>query len=304
MEIVVNFDDICGECPVWDEAAGSLYWTDCGGLRFSRYEAASGRAEILNEGIEINGFRLNEPGGFAITNNSGIWLWDGKSEPALIVTEVDGAACRMNDCTADPAGRLISGSWFYDPAGGYPTGKLISVYPNGKAAILDDGFQLSNGLAFSPDYSVLYAADSALRVIYSYSYDVNTGKAGNRRTFVAIPSTEGLPDGLAVDQEGYVWTAQWYGSCVVRYDPDGTVERRITTPAKQTSSLAFGGADLSELFITTAARSEPMPLMPPGYDPESGTFGGPLYRARPGIRGLEQCHTRFSPAWPVRKTAT
>ncbi|HEX8984187.1 MAG TPA: SMP-30/gluconolactonase/LRE family protein, partial [Bryobacteraceae bacterium] len=81
-------------------------------------------------------------------------------------------------------------------------------------------------------------------------------------------------------------SAQWYGGCVVRYDPDGTVERRIAVPAKQTSSVAFGGPGLEELFITTAAKSEPMPVMPPGYDPDSGLIGGPLYHLRIGIRGL------------------
>jgi sugar lactone lactonase YvrE len=80
-------------------------------------------------------------------------------------------------------------------------------------------------------------------------------------------------DGLTVDSEGFLWSAQWYGSCVVRYDPDGKVERRIITPAKQTSCMTFGGANFSDLFITSAARSEAMPIMPPDYDPNTGFFG-------------------------------
>lgn len=130
--------------------------------------------------------------------------------------------------------------------------------------------------------------DSVARRIYAYDYDNAGGSVRNKRTFVQVPDDQGIPDGLAVDSEGFVWSAQWYGACVVRYDPDGKLERRLSLPAKQTSSLAFGGPDLDELFVTSAARSEPMPVMPPGYDPNSGFFGGPLYRLRPGIRGQIQ----------------
>jgi D-xylonolactonase len=105
---------------------------------------------------------------------------------------------------------------------------------------------------------------------------------------VKVPNTSGLPDGLTVDAEGFVWSAEWYGSCIVRYDPDGRVERRIATPAKQTSSLMFGGPDLTDIFITSAGKSEPMPVMPPGYDPQSGNFGGALYHINPGIRGKRE----------------
>jgi D-xylonolactonase len=111
---------------------------------------------------------------------------------------------------------------------------------------------------------------------------------------VAVPPDEGLPDGLTVDAEGYLWSAQWYGSAVVRYDPDGKVERRIQTPAKQTSCATFGGADLGDLYITSAAHSEPMPVMPAGYDAVGGLFGGALYRTRPGVRGLRAYETRLA----------
>jgi sugar lactone lactonase YvrE len=100
-----------------------------------------------------------------------------------------------------------------------------------------------------------------------------------------VPDTHGIPDGLTVDAEGFVWSAEWYGSQVIRYDPDGKIERRIATPAKQTSSIMFGGADLTDVFITTAAKSDPTPVMPAGYDPNSGYLGGALYHINLGIQG-------------------
>ncbi len=115
----------------------------------------------------------------------------------------------------------------------------------------------------------------------------------NRRVFVRVPGSKGLPDGLTVDAAGFVWSAQWYGKCIVRYDPDGRIEREIETPAKQTSSVAFGGPELTDIFITTAAKSEPLPVMPPGYDPLNGFFGGPLYRIRLGVQGKPEFKTKI-----------
>jgi len=159
---------------------------------------------------------------------------------------------------------------------------------------VDEGFHLANGLAFSPDARKLYFTDSVARRIYAYDYDRRTGNVRDRQVLVQVPDDEGLPDGLTVDAEGFLWSAQWYGSCVVRYDPDGKVERRIRIPAKQTSSVMFGANDLTDLFITSAARSEPMPVMPKGYDPNSGYFGGQLYRIKIGIQGKPEYKTNFN----------
>jgi D-xylonolactonase len=284
----VDAGDLCGECPVWDPADNRLYWTDCVGLKFQRFDPASAQHEVLKTGIEIYAFRPNRQGGFVVTNTAGVWTWDGKGELRLVANQAEGTRLQVNDCTADSAGRLLTGSFFYDPNAEYEPGRLVRICRDGTAAILDEGFDLPNGLGFSPDGRTLYFTDSVARRIYAYDYDVRDGSVRNRRLLVQVPRDEGIPDGLAVDEAGFVWSAQWYGGCVVRYDPDGTLERRIAVPAKQASSVAFGGAGLEDLFITTAAKSEPMPVMPPGYDPASGVIGGPLYHLRIGIRGLPQ----------------
>lgn len=285
LETIADYGDLCGECPVWNAAAGYLYWTDLTGRRFYRYQPDTGAHAVVYSGFQVCGFRLNRSGGFAVTNSEGIWLWDGAGARIRLCAEVDGAPCRVNDCAADPRGRLPTGTQFYDPAGGYPLGKLIVVDTGGAVRALDEGFHLANGIAFSPDTQTLYFTDSVARRIYAYDYDPETGTAAKRRTLVQVPGGEGLPDGLTVDSEGFLWSAQWYGSRVVRYDPDGRVERRISTPAKQTTAVTFGGPELDELYITSAGQSEAMPVMPPGYDPEKGYFGGALFRTGPGVRG-------------------
>jgi D-xylono/L-arabinono-1,4-lactonase len=293
LTVIADYGDLCGECPVWD-GAGSLFWTDIAGRRFYRYHQQSGRHEIVHEGLEINGFRLNQPVGFVITNSSGVWLWDGVDTIRQIADVVDGSKLQCNDCIADPVGRLYVGTCFYRPDAEYEMGKLIRVDTDGKVSIVDEGFQMANGLGFSPDCSTLYFTDSGTRSIYAYDYQTQTGRIRNRRVVVQVPDTEGLPDGMTVDSEGFIWSAQWYGSSVVRYDPDGKVERRVSTPAKQTSAIAFGGQDLTNIFITSAAKSGALPIMPPGYDPASGYIGGRLYHLNLGIKGKAEFQTTIS----------
>lgn len=285
LKVLADYGDLCGEGPVWDPDKDTLYWTDCAGQKFYRYHQPSGKHEIVKQGLEINGYAQNRAGGFIVANNSGVWVWDGGENLKLIADRADGAKCQMNDAIADPQGRFFAGSWFYDPNKIYELGKLFRVDTDGTTEVVDEGFHLSNGLAFSPDEETMYFTDSVARRIYAYDYDRATGNVRNRRVLVQVPRHEGLPDGLTVDAEGFLWSAQWYGNCVVRYDPEGKVERRIQTPAKQTSSVAFGGKDLTDIFITSASRSEPMPVMPEGYDPNFGYFGGRLYHINLGIRG-------------------
>ncbi len=288
LTIIAEYGDLCGECPVWDSAQGVLEWADIVGQKFYRLQWPSGSHAIVSSDVAMNGFRRNRSGGYVIGNSQGVWLWDGARNLTAVVAEIRGRRCQVNDCVADSRGRFLTATYFYDPSAKYELGSLICVDTGGKVRVLDEGFHLSNGLGFSPDEKGLYFADSAARRIYSFKYDRESGSVSNRRVFVQVPLEEGLPDGLAVDAEGFVWSAQWYGSCIVRYDPDGKLERRIPTPAKQTSSLAFGGSDLTDIFVTSAAHSESMPIMPPGYDPTSGNFGGALYHLNLGIPGLRQ----------------
>jgi sugar lactone lactonase YvrE len=285
IKVVADYGDLCGEGPLWDAEAGSLYWTDIDGQKFYRYHQASNTHKIVKQGLEISGFCRNRPGGFVIANSRGIWLWDGTDHLRLIADQVENSKCQMNDAIADPEGRFFAGSNFYDPDHEYESGKLIRVDTDGTVRVADEGFKLPNGLAFSPDAKLMYFADSAARRIYAYDYNRRTGDLRNRRIWVQVPDDEGVPDGLAVDAAGYLWSAQWYGSSLVRYDPDGKVERRISFPAKQVSSVAFGGKDLTDIFVTSAGKSWPSPLMPKPYDAVSGDFGGQLFCFTLGIQG-------------------
>lgn len=295
IEIIADDGNLCGEGPLWDEREEALYWTDITGRKFFRYLWREQRRERVSEGFQVGGFSRQENGGFVVTNSDGIWLWPPNQEPLLLAREADGQECVMNDCSADPEGRVYSGSWHLDDAGRSAPSFLFRVDRDGSVHVADDGICFSNGLAFSPDGSTLYFADTVARVIYAYDWRRSDGALSNRRVFARIDRSEGIPDGLSVDAEGYVWCAHWFGGRVSRFDPDGKRERVLVFPAKQTSSVAFGGLELDEIYVTSAALTNAVALAPEGYDPASVFAGGPLYRARAGIRGQLKFRSKIAP---------
>jgi D-xylonolactonase len=291
IEVVADYGDLCGEGPLWDDRKQVLYWTDIDGKKFYRYLWKEQRHERVHEGFKVNGFTLQE-NGFVVTNSEGIWLWTPPSTPKLLAAEVDGKDCTMNDCVADPEGRVYSGSYHHNPGGTAPPSFLFCVDTDGTAHIVDEGIRFSNGLAFSSDCSTLYFSDTVARCIYAYDWHRGSGKLTNRRVFVRLPREEGFPDGLAVDAEGFLWCAHWFGACISRYDPDGKRERLVKIPAAQTSSLAFGGPDLNIIFVTSASLSNMLDMAPLGYDPQRVYVGGRLYRMQSDIQGKKEFRSR------------
>ena len=210
-----------------------------------------------------------------------------------MLAEHEGESLFFNDILADPQGRVYAGTVYWGAQGMEKTGKLYLIDLDGSAQVVTDGIEMSNGLGLSPDNRTLYYADTAVRRIYAFDVDPATGGLSNKRVFVQVPGDEGIPDGLTVDADGFVWNAQWFGAQVVRYDSEGKVERRIKMPVKQVSSVAFGGPDLTDLYVTTAAEYAPSPLAPPGFD-DKAPMGGSLYRIPLDIRGRLEYQARLT----------
>ena len=292
-EVVADYGDLCGEGPVWDDQNQILHWTDIDGKKFYRFLWKEQRHELVHSGFQINGYCMQQDGGYLVTNCEGVWLWDPKSKPVLLASEAEGKDCTLNDCIADPEGRVYSGSYHYNPDGTAAPSFLFRVDTDGSVHIVDDGIQFANGLALSPDCGTLYFSDSVARCIYAYDRNRQTGNLTNRRVFVQLPREEGFPDGLTVDAEGFLWCAHWFGGCVTRYDPEGKRERRVAFPATQTSSLAFGGPDLDVVFVTSAALNNMLQEAPCGYDPQKAFVGGRLFRMRVNVQGRKEYRSRI-----------
>jgi sugar lactone lactonase YvrE len=285
----------CGESPCWDAAAGRLLWVDNVTGDLFAYDPAAHATTRLTAGIPVNAVAVNHDGRLVIAGGEGILLLDQAGRRQPVIAAHDGEQLVFNDITVGPAGAIYGGTFHWGAAGMERHGRLLMIRGAGTAAVLDDGIMLSNGLGFSPDGRALFFTDTMARKIFQYDVDPATGLVANRRVFVDVPRAEGLPDGLAVDAEGFVWSAQWYAGEVLRYDPDGRVERRLAVPAQQVSSVAFGGPDLADLYITSAGEYWPSDHQPPAFDP-AGPMGGPLYRCRPGVRGQAPRRAAFAGA--------
>ena len=218
--------------------------------------------------------RPRAAGGLVVATETGVALLDGDDDAAILCEIVQEPGVRMNDGDCDPDGRFWCGTMAYDARDG--GGALYRVEPDGRFATALDDVTISNGLGWSPDGRTAFYVDSMARGIDTFSYSPASGELGDRRRFADIDASLGLPDGLAVDAEGGVWLALWDGGAVRRYAPDGTLDAVVPLPCGRVTACAFGGDDLSELFITTS-RLE----LPDGVDP----LGGALFRCEPGVRG-------------------
>jgi sugar lactone lactonase YvrE len=278
------------ESPIWDYKKRILLWTDL--MQGFLYWYCPETAEIVKfaENKKVCGFSLAKDGLFCACID-GLYFWDEEKGFRLFADYYNNELLKCNDAIADIKGRFLFGTVYYTQEncnGDYPLGKLYKVENDGSVCVLDEGFHHVNGLGFSPDNKTFYFTDTVLRVIYAYDYNVLNGTVMNRRVFAEVPGDEGIPDGLTVDAKGFVWSAQWYGGCIVRYDPDGKVERRVHLPVKQVSSLIFGGVDMTDIFITTAGKSVKLNIAPKGYDFYSPNIGGQVFKFNCGIEGKHE----------------
>ena len=295
VEKLASENALVGEGPMWDVESQTLYWIDIQGGRFWNYDPATGENRLLHEGYKTAGAGRNRQGGLTVATWEGVQLWNSDDDFVWLHRgEIDGRPIKLNDVIPGPDGSLFGGSAHLDLC------TLFRFNTDGSAEIIDDGLELCNGMGFSPDLKTFYSTDTPKHEIYKWDHNPATGEISNKRVFAIIPSEWGIPDGMTVDAEGFVWTAIWYGGMVVRLDPDGKEERRVEFPAAQTSSAMFGGKDLNELYVTTAAfgsgSDERTGMEPAGFD--MGSYrGGDLYRVELDIQGKPEFVTDF--AWPT-----
>ncbi len=284
IEVVANDNNLCGEAPTWDFRNGRLLWVDNEGSLVYQLTPATGDKTVISRDLMVAGIALNRTG-LVFAGVTGLHVWQGQNDFKTIASEYEGVPFQFNDIIADVQGRVYGGTLYWGANGMERHGRLYVFHADGKVEPVDDGIECSNGLAFSLDNRTLYYTDSTARKIYRYDVNAATGKLTNKKVFVQVPGNEGIPDGMTVDAQGFIWSAQWYGSQVVRYDPEGKVERRIAMPVQQVSSVMFGGKDLNELYITSAANSWRGPYAPPGYNFDAPNIGGALYRIKLDIQG-------------------
>lgn len=251
--VVIPARNLVGESPVWSAREQALYWVDVEGKLVQRFHPSTGQAQKWRMPEATGSIGLRARGGLVAAIRTGFVLLDtedGTVEP-LSDPEADKPDTRFNDGKVDRRGRFWAGTRnFRDHS--RADGVLYRLDPDCSVHALIEGIRCPNGIAWSPDDRKMYLCDTWIRRIFVFDFDPDEGVPRNRRLFAELTEEQSYPDGLTVDSEGFIWNAHYDGWRITRYAPDGRVDREIRLPVQHVTSLAFGGADLRTLFVTSA----------------------------------------------------
>jgi sugar lactone lactonase YvrE len=259
--------DVCGEGAVWHASHEAVYWNDINRFLIHRFTPADRCVRTWFFDQPVTALTLTDrPGVLAVVLGSSVILWepetDVRHDPIFVLE--GWPKVRLNDARVDPRGSLWMGSMRNNvnsdgsagEAGGQD-GALFRLDPDGKVTIWRREIGISNTLAWSPDRRHFYFGDTLANVVRAYDYDPATGSIANERSYLeGFP--RGLPDGSTVDSEGYLWNCRFFGGCIVRVAPDGTIDCVVEMPVKNITTCTFGGVDRKTLYVTTAKIEAPV----------------------------------------------
>lgn len=279
------------EGPVWDEERGVLYWVDIPmPSSVHALNPESGQHQSWPMPEMATALALWDRDHLLVACHRSLRRLNLETGESQVIAEVepDRPQNRCNDGGTDPKGRFWFGTMqnnIAEDGSDLPltetSGAIYCFDTDRRIERIEDGLSISNTFVWSPDQQWFYTADTPTGRIFAYRYDSATGKLSDPRLFAEIEGL-GLPDGSTIDSEGYLWNARWGGGCIVRFAPDGTIDRTVDIPATKVTSCAFGGDDLSTLFVTTARQ---------GLDEtrlEKEPQAGGLFAFEPGVTGLPE----------------
>jgi sugar lactone lactonase YvrE len=273
-----------GESPVWVPEEQALYWTDIPAKTLNRFDPKTGKNQVWPMPEEVGSFALRGGGGLVAALRSGFAFidLDGGRIERLADPEADQPKNRFNDGRCDRQGRFWAGT-MNEPRDAR-SGALWRLDPDLSHHRMADDVMVANGLAFSPDDRLMYWSDSRALTIWVFDFDAVSGAIANRRVFARLEPHQGGPDGATVDAEGCYWSACYRGWRLTRFRPDGTVDRKIRLPVSRITMCAFGGPDLSTLYVTTARSglSE--------ADLEREPLAGGIFAIELDVQGLPEPH--------------
>lgn len=284
---IPNHRDILGEGPYWDGDTGRLYWVDINPGLARCLDTATGKVQSWAMGEPIGAVVPRRRGGLVVALRSGLAFLDpatGGLTP-FVAPEAASLGNRANESRVDPTGRFWLGTMQNEIAvdgSDIPmtrsSGNLHRIEPDGRHQQVETGIGVANTLAWDTERKRLYFGDSIAKAIWAYDWDPASGDLANRRVFAATEG-HGEPDGSGLDAEGCLWNARWGAGCIIRYRPDGTIDRIIPVPAKQPTSCVFGGPGLRTLYVTTAS------IGLTGDPAAKDRLDGALLVADPGVAG-------------------
>ncbi len=280
---IIEVGNTLGEGVLWNVETQSLWWTDIQERRLYRYDWDSRSLSRFTTPERLCSFGFVRGSERLIAAfESGFALYDPITGATtwLARPEAGRPSMRFNDGRVDRQGRFWAGS-MAETAAGAGKANLYCLDGSGRACRRESGLTISNSICWSPDGTRFYFADSPRRTIWQYAFDTASSGISDRRQFAQTPDGA-FPDGATVDAEGFLWSAHWGGGRVVRYAPDGRIERLLEMPVSQPSCVAFGGPKLDLLFVTTAREGLKEDVL------GSQTGAGDVFVYDIGITGLPE----------------
>lgn len=271
------------EAPVWCGRTRRLWWVDVARARLNSLDPASGARDAFDlPGKAAGSCVLRAAGGLAVALDDALCAFDPGTAALtrLVAPENDQPLNRLNDAKADRRGRLWIGTM--NAQAFEPDGALYRIAPDLAVERQFGDVIIPNSIAFSPDDRTFYFSDTRRFTIWAFDFDLAGGRIANRRVFADTTGHPGRPDGSTVDAEGFLWNAEIMGGRLVRYAPDGRIDRVVPTPVPRPTSCAFGGDGLETLYVTSMSigLGEAELAAAPG--------SGGLIAFRPGVRGLPE----------------
>ena len=265
--ILSNIRCVLGEGPAWDSCAQLLYWVDIHDSRVFVATADGVVKRSWNIPGQPSAVILMCPGKVLVPAGQEILLLCTESGNFHPFAQLSGEPIdnRCNDAKCDPMGNLWIGTMNTNEC--ERTGQLRRFNRDGGDTVVLEGIGVANTLAWDTSRSRFYFADSMVGDIYVFDYDSACAEISNRKIFFPRDSAPGVPDGSAIDEEGYLWNARWDGGCVVRISPYGELDQVVEVPTRRPTSCAFGGVDMKTLYVTSAASDS---SAPPGQDDQGG----------------------------------
>lgn len=285
IELVLDAQAAIGESPTWSIPEQALYWIDVKAPALHRFEPSTGADRIWKLPDEIGCFALYEDERAALVAlRSGLYRLDLDHGGLRLLAEppYNPLRFRFNEGACDGKGRFWTGTMYApkeDPGQPEPS-PLFSYTGAGGLVRQPDACLTPNGMCWSKDGRGFFFAHSKEQSIYQFDFDAERGRIANRRLFARISERLGVPDGCAMDAEGCYWSAIHGGGRLIRYTPDGEVEREVRMPVSQPTMCAFGGPNLDAMYVTTA-RSGLNVLRK-----LTERHAGGLFRFHPGVLGL------------------
>ena len=295
IECVLECGNHLGEGPVWDVEDGCLYWVDGTGRRVGnpsiwRMDPRSGQTRTWSLAHDVGAMALRRAGGAVLALADGFYFFDFETERLDRITTVDAdePRTRLNDGKCDRRGRFFAGGM--DDKEELKICGLWRLDADLRVTKVDDGIICTNGPCWSPDNRTFYLADTFQGEYWAYDYDIDAGTLANKHVWASFAADDGVADGSTIDEEGFVWNAQLISGDLVRYAPDGSVDRRIGMPVRNITSVMFGGDKLDELYVTSMARVK-HPAVHDLFAKEAKPqhLAGSLFRVTGlGVRGLPE----------------